>query len=148
MANKMLLIGVTLIYAVFMAASSAHAQDADSLKIEPSSLVGMWEVEGNIMGEGGEGWVMPHKHSAPDCGNDHTIFEEGNTAKEVKYSEECSEKINTFKWELNGNTLLLSRGESTIQWHILHLDENSMRVGVQFRPNSERRMYVAYKRKE
>lgn len=148
MLNRLLLPGFFQICILLLGTNFAHAQEDELASVDLTNLYGIWESEGTIMGKDGEGWVMPHKHSAPDCGKDHTIFEEDNTAKEVNYSEECAEKVKPFDWELDGETLLLTRGESTIKWHILHLDENTMRVGVQFRPNSEHKMYVAYKRKE
>lgn len=66
MIKKILLIGVFQIYTVLLSATFVNAQEADSFTIDTASLVGTWEVEGSIMGERGEGWVMPHKHSAPD----------------------------------------------------------------------------------
>lgn len=114
--------------------------------IDEASLTGAWELEGNVMGDDGEGWVLPHKHSAPDCGKDHTFFAEDYTAKEVKYAEGCAPIETSFEWKLEGDTLTLTKGERSIQWHILSLEDGTLKVGVQLRPDSDNRLYVVYKR--
>lgn len=117
-------------------------------KIDETKLSGVWEVEGTLMGDNGEGWLMPHKQSAPDCGKDHTVFMEDHTAKEVKYREGCESRESTFEWKLDGDTLTLTKGERSIIWHILSLEDGTLKVGVQVRPDSDNRMYVVYKKKE
>jgi hypothetical protein len=115
--------------------------------IDEAALAGAWEIEGTLMGDDGEGWLMPHKHSAPDCGKDHTFFAEDHTAKEVKYKPNCEPSENSFEWKLDGDTLVLTKGERSIQWHILSLEDGSLKVGIQLRPNSDHRMYVVYKKR-
>ncbi|WP_297337891.1 lipocalin family protein [Algoriphagus sp.] len=117
-------------------------------RISEESIFGVWEVEGTILGDNGEGFVLPHKHSAPDCGKDHTQFTEEFTAKDVKYKEDCSPVENEFSWKLEENTLTLTKGERSVQWHILSIEDGQMKVGIQVRPDSENRMYVSYKKRE
>lgn len=114
--------------------------------IEEASLIGAWDLEGNLMGDDGEGWTLPHKHSAPDCGKDHTFFAEDHTAKEVKYTQGCTPVETAFQWKLDGDTLILTKGERSMQWHILSLEDGTLKVGVQLKPDSDKRMYVVYKR--
>lgn len=116
--------------------------------IDKEALTGTWVVEGTIMGDNGEGWVMPHKHSAPDCAKDHTVFSSDGNSKEVKYTSTCEPIEQIFQWELEGSKLILSKGDKSITWHLLSLEDNQLKVGVQMRPNSERRMYVAYRKQE
>mgnify|MGYP001167108842 CR=1 FL=1 len=115
--------------------------------IDEAALTGAWELEGNMMGDDGEGWLLPHKHSEPDCGKDHTVFAEDHTAKEVKYNPNCEPSENTFEWMLDGETLTLTKGERSIQWHILSLEDGTLKVGVQLRPDSDNRLYVVYKKR-
>jgi len=89
---------------------------------------------------------MPHKHSAPDCGKDHTVFSADGNAKEVKYTSTCEPKEQILQWELEGSKLVLSKRERRITWHLLSLENGQLKVGIQMRPDSEHRMYVAYKK--
>ncbi|GGD99809.1 lipocalin family protein [Planktosalinus lacus] len=132
---------------LFITALLLWSHAATSQTIDEAMLTGAWELEGNIMGDDGEGWVMPHKHSAPDCGKDHTFFAEDHTAKEVKYTANCAPSENTFTWQLDGDTLTLTKGERSIQWHVLSLKDDTLKVGVQLRPDSDHRLYVVYKKR-
>lgn len=114
--------------------------------IDKEALIGIWEIEGTLMGDNGKGWVMPHKHSAPDCGKDHTVFSADGNAKEVKYTSTCEPKEQILQWELEGSKLVLSKRERRITWHLLSLENGQLKVGIQMRPDSEHRMYVAYKK--
>lgn len=116
--------------------------------MDKEAIIGTWETAGTIMGDNGEGWVMPHKHSAPDCGKDHTAFFPNGSGKEVKYNADCEPIEQTFQWKLEGAELKLSRGDRSITWHILSLEGDQLKVGVQVRPNSEHRMYVAYNKQQ
>ena len=116
--------------------------------IDKETLTGTWVVEGTIMGDNSEGWEMPHKHSAPDCAKDHAVFSSDGNSKEVKYTSTCEPIEQIFQCELEGSKLILSKGDKSITWHLLSLEDNQLKVGGQMRPNSERRMYVAYRKQE
>ncbi|WP_225036006.1 lipocalin family protein [Winogradskyella sp. SM1960] len=109
-------------------------------------LIGTWEIQGTLMGDNGEGWLAPHKQANPDCKPNHSVFTEEHVAKEVRYNQDCEAKENTFEWELNGDTLTLSKGDRSINWLIHSIEDDKMTVGVQVRPKSENRMYVVYKK--
>lgn len=119
-----------------------------TLTAQEYNITGVWEKEGTPMGEDGTGWVMPHKHSAPDCGKDHSVFNADNTGKEVKYNENCETSASDFKWSLEGNVLTFTKGERSVNWHIKSIEDGTMTMGVKPRPNSENLMYVIFKRKE
>ncbi|MCE7054704.1 lipocalin family protein [Algoriphagus sp. AGSA1] len=118
---------------------------AQSPTIQPEDLIGSWEKEGTLMGDNGTGWLNPHKHASEDC-KDHTVFMEGNKAKEVKNNEACEASEREFSWQLEGDSLTLTMGERSIVWHILSIEGDTMKVGVQLRADSEHRMYVVYKK--
>lgn len=126
---------------IWLMSHTAFAQN-----ISKETIMGTWEKAGTIMGKNGEGWVMPHKHSAPDCGKDHTVFFPDGNGKEVTYSMDCEPVEKPFMWKLENSQLRLSKGERNITWHLLGLEDNQLKVGIQIRPDSERRMYVVYNR--
>ncbi|WP_086477620.1 lipocalin family protein [Arenibacter amylolyticus] len=110
-------------------------------------LLGKWEVQGTIMGEDGNGWVVPHSHSNKECGLDHSEFNEDHTVTEVTYTSDCETKERVFEWSIEDeDTLTLSSGDRSINWHILSIEDTIMKVGLQLNPYSERRMYVSYKK--
>lgn len=111
-------------------------------------IIGVWDLQGNLMGDNGEGWLMPHKQANPDCEADHTVFAEDNTATEVRYNKNCDAKEKSFSWKREGDHLILTSGERSIDWHIHSIEGDKMTVGIQMRPNSENRMYVVYKKRE
>lgn len=106
-------------------------------------LVGVWEVQGTEMGEGESAWVMPHKHK-PDCEKDHTRFEADMTGTDFRYKADCQTNERNFSWTVEGDRLILTSGEQTMEWHLRSLSESSMTVGIPMRPGSENRMYVVY----
>lgn len=143
MKNSVIKTAFLFVIGLLISSSMTFAQTIDE-----ETLIGEWEIEGTLMGDDGEGWLAPHKQSAPDCGEDHTVFAEDHTAKEVKYAESCDTKENEFKWKLDGDTLILSKGERSVTWHILSLEDGTLKIGVQMRADSDNRMYVVYKRRE
>lgn len=143
MKSNTLHIAMLLAICTWFGGLSGFAQNMDK-----EAIIGTWETAGTIMGDNGEGWVMPHKHSAPDCGKDHTVFFPDGNGREVKYTAGCETVEQTFQWELEGAELKLSRGDRSITWHILSLEGDQLKVGVQVRPNSEHRMYVAYNKQQ
>lgn len=112
------------------------------------ALIGTWEIQGILMGDDGEGTLMPHRQANPDCELDHSVFVADNTAKEVKYNKSCEAKETTFDWKLEENLLTLTKGDRSINWLIHSIEDDKMTVGVQTRPDSENRMYVVYQKKE
>ena len=120
---------------------------AQNTAVQIPDLIGTWEIQGTLMGDDGSGWLMPHKHASETC-KDHSVFLENNKGKEVKYDESCEASGQDFSWSLEDGSLTLTRGERSITWHILSLEDNTMKVGVQLQPDSERRMYVVYKKLE
>lgn len=120
---------------------------AQTTTILPEDLVGTWEIQGTLMGDDGSGMLLPHKHASEDCKN-HSVFMENNQGKEVRYQENCEAKEQEFSWSLEADSLTLTRGERSITWHILSLEDNTMKIGVQLRPDSEKRMYVVYEKQK
>lgn len=129
------------VFFIWLMSHTAFAQN-----ISEEDIMGTWEKAGVIMGKNGEGWVMPHKHTAPDCGEDHTVFFPDGNGKEVTYNKNCEPVEKPFVWKLENSQLRLSKEEKNITWHLLSLEDNQLKVGIQIRPNSERRMYVVYNR--
>ncbi|MBR9855898.1 MAG: hypothetical protein GYB37_15195 [Algicola sp.] len=134
---------ILLAICIWFGSYTVFAQNMDK-----DVLIGTWETAGTIMGDNGEGWIMPHKHSAPDCGNDHTVFFADGNGKEVKYNTNCEPIEQPFQWKFEGSKVMLSRGEKNIAWHILSLEDNQLKVGIQIRSNSEYKMYVAYNKQQ
>lgn|SRR5690606_20177851 len=110
------------------------------------ALVGTWELQGNLMGDDGEGFLLSHKPANPECEADHSVFAEDYTAKEVRYNASCQANENAFSWKLDDNLLTLTKGEQRISWLIHSIEGGKMTVGVPVRPDSEKRMYVVYKK--
>ena len=129
--------------AMWLCSDSVVAQS-----ITAAALAGSWEIEGTIMGDEGDGWVLPHKHSAPDCGKDYTLFLKDHTAKEIKYADNCNAIENEFTWKLDGNTLALTKGERKLLWHILSNENGRLKVGIQPLPGSANRIYMVYRKRE
>lgn len=147
--RRYLLIIVFHLAGAWLSTAYAHGEKKDDANVlEMHDLVGAWEIEGVFMGEGDNGWVLPHKQSAPDCGQDHSVFRTDHTGGEITFDENCNPIEKSFRWKLEGNTLTLERGGRSIKWHIQSLQEKSLRVGVQVRPDSESRVYVVYNKKE
>ncbi|WP_206073997.1 lipocalin family protein [Marixanthomonas spongiae] len=128
-----------LLALILFATATAFGQTVNA-----ETLIGTWELKGTLMGNDGSGWVLPHKHSAPDCGKDHTQFSINNQGKELTYHQNCDVNEKPFQWHLEGNTLTLSRGEKTVLWHILSLENGRLKVGVQTHPDATNKMYVMY----
>ncbi|MAP80993.1 MAG: hypothetical protein CL526_07875 [Aequorivita sp.] len=111
-------------------------------------LIGTWEIQGTLMGDNGEGWLMPHNQANPDCEADHTVFAEDNTASEVRYNKNCDAKEKSFSWKREGDHIILTSGDRTVDWLIHSIEGDKMTVGVQMRPNAKNRMYAVYKKQE
>jgi len=113
-----------------------------------NELIGTWEIQGILLGDDGEGALMPHRQANPDCEADHTVFTADHTAKEVKHNKSCEANETTFDWELEDNLLTLTKEERSINWLIHSIENGKMTVGVQTRPGSENRMYVVYQKRD
>lgn len=111
------------------------------------ALIGTWEIQGILLGDDGEGSLMPHQQDNPDCETDHSVFTADRTAKEVKHNKSCEANETTFDWKLEDNFLTLTKGERSINWLIHSIEDGKMTVGVQMRPDSDKRMYVVYQKK-
>lgn len=116
--------------------------------VSEESVLGTWNIQGTLMGDDGAGWLMPHKQANPDCEADHTVFSKDHTAKEVKYNSSCEAKENAYDWKLENNVLTLIKGERTMTGHIKSIEDGTMTVGISISPNSEKRMYVVYKKRD
>ena len=111
-------------------------------------LIGTWEIQGTLMGDNGEGWLVPHKQANPDCTADHTVFTADHIAKEVKHNKSCEANETTFDWKLDDSLLTLTKDERSINWLIHSIENGKMIVGVQTRPGSKNRMYVVYQKRD
>ena len=111
------------------------------------ALIATWEIQGILLCDDGEGALMPHRQDNPDCKADHNVFTTDHTAKEVKHNKSCEATETTFDWKLEDNFLTLTKGERSINWLIHSIENDKMTVGVQMRPDSEKRMYVVYQKK-
>lgn len=131
---------LTLCSGVF--SPKAFAQD-----IGKEALMGTWEMEGTLMGDNGEGWLLPHKQANPDCEVDYNVFTEDYISKEVRYNKNCEANENIFNWRLEGNILTLTKDEQEINGLIHSIGDDKMTIGVQIRPGSEERMYIVYKKR-
>lgn len=138
---KTIHVRLTLILAFCMYIVPTFAQDTYN-----EAIIGIWEIQGTLMGDDGSGWLMPHKHTSDDC-KDHTAFAEDLTAKEVKHNSNCEANERIFGWKLDGNVLTLTKDERSIKWHIKSIEDGKMTVGVQVRPDSENRMYVVFEKR-
>lgn len=137
---------IKFLLAVCMVCTQIILAQQSNTDIQAEAIEGVWEVQGNQMGEGESAWVMPHKHTAPDCGKDHTLFSADNTGSEVRFSADCTTIERNFNWTLDGDVLMLTSGDKSIEWHIRELSESKMTVGVAVRPGAENKMYVVYKK--
>lgn len=112
------------------------------------AFIGTWEIQGVLLGDDSEGALMPHRQDNPDCEADHSVFTADHTAKEVKHNKSCEANETTFDWKLEDNLLTLTKGERSVNWLIHSIEDGKMTVGVQMRPDSDKRMYVVYQKKE
>ncbi|WP_460538530.1 lipocalin family protein [Echinicola sediminis] len=115
--------------------------------IDERDIIGTWEIQGTLMGDDGSGALLPHKNVSPDC-KDYSVFLDDHSGKDVRHKQDCEAREQEFSWEINGDVLTLSRGERSIEWHIANIEEDILTVGVQMRADSEKRMYVEYKKME
>ncbi|WPR75425.1 lipocalin family protein [Algoriphagus sp. NG3] len=136
--SKQLLSSLMLSFCICIA--SAFGQSIDE-----KDIIGNWEIQGTLMGEDGSGALLPHKNVSPDC-KDYSVFLDDYSGKDVRHKQDCEAREQEFSWEINDDVLTLSRGERSIKWHIASIEENTMTVGVQLKPDSENRMYVQYKK--
>lgn len=111
------------------------------------SLIGTWDIHGTLIGENGEGWLLPHNQANPDCEVDYNVFTEDYISKEVRYNKNCEANENIFNWRLEGNILTLTKDEREINGLIHSIGDDKMTIGVQIRPGSEERMYIVYKKR-
>lgn len=140
MKTKYIMLSLTMAFCMFFV--PALAKDIDK-----EDIIGTWDIQGTLVGDDGEGILLPHKQANPECEANHTVFSKSHTAKEVRYNTSCEITENAFDWKLQGNILTLTSGERSINWFIQSVDDGTMTVGVQVRPDSERRMYVVYKKR-
>ena len=138
MKSNYLMLYLMLSFCICIA--SAFAQSIDE-----KDIIGNWEVQGTLMGDDGSGALLPHKNVSPDC-KDYSVFLDDYSGKDVRHKQDCEAREQEFSWEINDDVLTLSRGERSIKWHIASIEENTMTVGVQLKPDSENRMYVQYKK--
>ncbi|PKD19449.1 hypothetical protein APR41_15935 [Salegentibacter salinarum] len=118
-----------------------------SQTLDKETILGTWDIQGNLMGENGKGWLIPHKQSNADCLPDHTVFTKNHMAREVKYNKSCQERENTFNWTLNEGIITLSKGERSIKWHIEDMKNGKMTIGVPIHPGAEKKLYLLYKKR-
>ncbi len=79
------------------------------------------------------------------CSKKH---ESNVTEEEEEMQLELRADETTFDWKLEDDLLTLTKGERSINWLIHSIEDNKMTVGVQMRPDSDKRMYVVYQKKE
>lgn len=114
-----------------------------------AKLTGVWEIEGTLMGDNGEGWLMPHKPKNPECETkDHVVFKEGGEAFEVFYSSECAENRKEYDWKLDENQIILSKSDVSKPMLLHKVDGDQLILGLRPRPGSDKWMYVRYKKIE
>lgn len=104
--------------------------------------------EGVIMGGDVSGWILPSKHVGNNCRKDYTVFFEDKTAKEVVYNSSCEPEIKNFNWIIQDSVISLIGNEKTIKWKVGSMENNVLKVGIEFNSSSKRKLYVSFKRRE
>lgn len=115
--------------------------------VDKEPILGTWDIQGNLMGKNGKGWLIPYKQPNADCQPDHTVFTKNYKATEVKYNKSCQKRETTFNWSLKDRIITLNKGDRSIKWHIKDIKNGKMTIGIPIHPGSEKN-YTCYIKNE
>lgn len=117
-------------------------------KLNSKDLIGQWYVEGTLMGDLDDHWLLPHNQSNSICGQDFNEFLEEGKGKEVRFDLKCKPKKKAFSWQLNQNQLTLTRGAKTKEFEIERFKNKQLILSHRIKPKSAHKQYFVYSIKE
>lgn len=64
------------------------------------------------------------------------------------YNSSCEPEIKNFNWIIQDSVISLIGNEKTIKWKVGSMENNVLKVGIEFNSSSKRKLYVSFKRRE